>query len=156
MPERLPKTRKQQSYSHQSTAQRHQNSRPEAIEGKSDERRSEGVNQKIHRCDAGAVAVRPGKVLQQGNVVDAEGAVDATHHHHVDQIEREDNVAVEELSGHDTKWNVRVREDWVLLRHPITPKLNLGARSPSLILGLLNVNIHQVILCKPILKSLLG
>ena len=64
MPERVAEAGKQESDSHQSPAQRHQDPRPEAIEGKSDERGSHSVNQKIHRRDAGAVAVRPTKVLQ--------------------------------------------------------------------------------------------
>src|SRR5262245_29841565 len=103
MPERVAETGKQQSDSHQRPAQRHQDSRSKAIECKSDKRRSHRVNQKIYRCDAGAVAMRPAKVLQQGQIVDAEGAIDAAHHHHVDEAERQDDVAVKKLWGHELK-----------------------------------------------------
>jgi hypothetical protein len=44
--------------------------------------------------------VRPAKIFQQGQIVDAESAVDAAHHHHIDEAERQDDVAVEKLWTH--------------------------------------------------------
>src|SRR5262245_48802476 len=101
MLKRVAETGQQHSESNQRTAQRHQDPRSKAIECKSDKRRSQRVNQKIYRCDACAVAMRPAKVLQQGQIVDAERAIDAAHHHHVDEAERQDDVAVEKLWGHE-------------------------------------------------------
>ena len=71
------------------------------IEGESDKRCGQGINQEIDRCDAGAVAVRPAKIFQQSQIVNAEGAVDAAHHHHIDEAERQDDVAVEKLGAHE-------------------------------------------------------
>ena len=70
------------------------------IESKSDKRCGQGINQEIDRSDAGAIAVRPAKIFQQGQIVDAESAVDAAHHHHIDEAERQDDVAVEESWTH--------------------------------------------------------
>ena len=85
----------------QERAERHQQARAEAVEGEADERRSDRVNEKIGRSYGSAVAARPGKFLQQSEVVNSEGAVDAAHDDHVGETQREDDVAVEKLRTHE-------------------------------------------------------
>ena len=69
---------------------------------------------------------RPTEFFQQGQIVDPEGAVDAAHHHHIDEAQAEDDVAVEELGAHE---GIGVVECWSIgvlgLRHQaITPSLH--------------------------------
>jgi hypothetical protein len=101
MLERVAETGQQHSDSNQRTAQGHQDPRSKPIECKPDKWRSQRINEKIHRCDAGAVAVGPAEIFQEGQIVNAEGTVDPPHHHHVDEAERQNDVAVEELWTHN-------------------------------------------------------
>ncbi len=96
----------------QERSERHQEPRPKPVEGEPDQRRSDRVNDKVCRRYGCAVAARPGKFLQQSEIVHSEGAVDPAHDDHIGEAQRQDNVAVEKFRTHEGNWSGGALENW--------------------------------------------
>src|SRR5581483_7404536 len=116
MEKRSGKRREQKTDADQRGAERHEQPRSEPVEGQTDQRRRERVDDEVDRGDRRAVAARPAELFEQREVINPEGAVDAAHHGHVGEAQGEDHVAVEEATRHEIgglEW-WRALEEWNL------------------------------------------